>query len=47
MKKVIYVAPRMERVTIEVEAPIAWSAGGGHSYIPPGMGAGDSAYHEE
>ena len=33
MKKVNYVAPVMERVTIEVEAPIAASAGGS-SYSP-------------
>lgn len=41
MKKVIYVAPALERVTVELEAPIAYSAGGG-GYSPsphtPGIG---------
>lgn len=43
MKKVNYVAPVMERVTIEVEAPIAASAGG-RSYSPLVL---DADYHGE
>lgn len=47
MKKVNYVAPVMERVTIEVEAPIAASAGG-HSYAPLDTGADPGGgYHGE
>ncbi len=39
----MYLAPKMERVDVEIEAPIAASAGG-HSYVPPSIDAPDPGF---
>lgn len=40
-EKKVYFAPKMERVEVEIEAPIAISGGGGSYYPSPSTDAGD------
>ena len=43
-EKKTYFAPKMELVKVELEAPIAYSPGGGGSWIDPQGGGGQPVW---